>query len=75
MPDRYEHIHGLGDSIEPKLSKAAHDRITRLMVILTSSAALRTWRDYLGSSVDEAADDVDWIARAAIAAASREKPS
>jgi AcrR family transcriptional regulator len=75
MPDRYEHIHLLGDSIEPKLSKAAHDRITRLLVILTSSAAVRTWRDHLGSSKDEAADDVDWIVRAAIAAASREKPS
>ena len=75
MPDRYERIHRLGDSIEPKLSKADHDRITRLLMILTSSAALRTWRDHLGSSVDEAADDVDWIVRAAIAAASAEKPS
>jgi len=75
MPDRYDRIHRLGDSIEPKLSKADHDRITRLLLILTSSAALRTWRDHLGSSVDEAADDVDWIVRAAIAAATPEKPS
>lgn len=75
MPDRYDRIHRLGDSIEPKLSKADHDRIARLLLILTSSAALRTWRDHLGSSVDEAADDVDWIVRAAIAAATSEKPS
>jgi hypothetical protein len=31
------------------------------------------WRDHLGLSVDEAADDVDWIVRAAIAAASNRK--
>jgi len=69
MPSRYERIRRLGDSIDPRLSDADLDRITRLLVILTSSSALRTWRDHLGSSVDEAADDVDWILRAAIAAA------
>ena len=61
----------LGDSIEPTLTKADQDRITRLMVILTSSSALRIWRDHLGSSVEEAADDVDWIVRAAIDAATQ----
>jgi hypothetical protein len=40
-------------------------------MVLLSSSALRTWRDYLGSSVDEAADDVEWIVRAAVAAARR----
>ena len=69
MPARYQRIRRLGDSIEPRLSDADQDRITRILVILTSSSALRTWRDHLGSSVDEAADDVDWIVRAAIAAA------
>jgi hypothetical protein len=39
-------------------------------VILTASSALRLWRDQLGSSVDEAADDVDWVVRALIASAS-----
>ena len=73
--ERYERIHRLGDTIEPKLPKADHDRITRLMMILTSSTALRTWRDQLGSSVDEAADDIDWILRAAIAAATPEQGS
>ena len=69
MPRRFERIRRLGDSIEPKLADADLDRITRLLVILTSSSSLRTWRDHLGSSVDEAADDVDWVLRAAIAAA------
>jgi AcrR family transcriptional regulator len=71
MPERYARIRRLGDSIEPKLAEADHERITRLMVILTSSSALRTWRDHLGSTVEEAADDIDWIVRAAIAAAHR----
>ena len=69
MPQRYARIRRLGDSIEPKLSATDQDRITRLMVILTSSSALRMWRDHLGSTVEEAADDVDWIVKAVIAAA------
>ena len=69
MPKRYARIRRLGDLIEPKLSDADQDRITRLMVILTSSSALRMWRDHLGSTVDEAADDVDWIVKAVIDAA------
>jgi hypothetical protein len=40
------------------------------MVVLTMSSALRTWRDYLGASVDDAADDVEWTLRSLIAARS-----
>ena len=69
MPDRLERIRRFSDSIEPKLRKVDRDRIARLLMILSSSSALRMWRDYLGSSVDQAADDVDWVVRAAIAAA------
>jgi len=69
MPNRVAMFRPLPDSIEPRLSEADRDRIARLLVILTASSALRMWRDHLGSSVDEAADDVDWAIRAAIAAA------
>jgi AcrR family transcriptional regulator len=69
MPDRVAIFRRLADSIEPKPSKADRDRIARLLVILTASSALRLWRDQLGSSVEEAADDVDWVLRAAIASA------
>lgn len=72
MPDRIEMTHQLADSIVPTLPKAGRDRIARLLVILTSSSALRTWRDHLGATIDEAADDVDWVVRAAIVAASRD---
>lgn len=70
MPDRLAAFRQLADSIEPRLADADRERIARLLVILTGSSALRTWRDHLGSSVDEAADDVEWLVRAAIAAAS-----
>ena len=73
MPSRYARIRHLTDSVEPRLEKADRDRITRLLVVLTASASLRMWRDHLGRSADQTADDVDWIVRAAIAAASEGK--
>ena len=73
MQSRFQRIRRLGDTIEPPLSKGDQDRITRLLVILTSSASLRTWRDHLGSSVDEVVDDIDWFLQAAIAATRKEK--
>lgn len=66
MPTRLRRIRGLTDSIEPKLRKADRDRVTRLLVVITASASLRMWRDHLGLSVDEVAEEVDWIVRAAI---------
>jgi AcrR family transcriptional regulator len=75
MPSRFKRIRRLGESIEPPLSRAALDRITRLLVVLISQSALRTWRDHLGVSSDQAAEDVDWILRAAIAAARSEEAS
>jgi AcrR family transcriptional regulator len=71
IPDRLALTRRLADSIVPKLPDADRDRIARLLMVLLSSSALRTWRDYLGSSVDQAADDVEWVVRAAIAAARR----
>ena len=69
MPERLAAFRRFADSIEPSPSEADRERIARLLVILTASSALRMWRDHLGASADEVADDVDWIVRAAIAAA------
>jgi len=69
MPDRLERSRRLADSIEPRLSPVDRDRIARLLVVLTTSSSLRMWRDHLGSSVDEAADDVEWVVRSVVAAA------
>lgn len=73
MPSRFERIRAIGRSVEPPLAKADLDRITRILVILTSSSSLRTWRDHLGATPEQAADDIDWILRAAIAAATSRK--
>jgi AcrR family transcriptional regulator len=70
---RVQRIQRVADSIRPKLPKVHRDRITRLLVVLTSSSALRMWRDHLGASVEEAADDIEWVVRAAIAAATTSK--
>ena len=72
MPSRFERIRAIGKSVEPPLAKADLDRITRILVILISSSSLRTWRDHLGATSEQVADDIDWILRAAIAAATRE---
>lgn len=68
---RYERVHRLTDSIAPDLPKVDRDRITRLLVVLTASASLRMWRDHLGLSADEIADEIDWIVRKAISADKR----
>jgi AcrR family transcriptional regulator len=71
MPARLEMSRRLADSIEPKLTPGDRDRIARLLTILISASALRVWRDHLGSTVEEAANDIDWVISAAIAASTR----
>lgn len=69
MPQRLAMFRHLADSTVPKPSAVNRDRIARLLVILTASSSLRLWRDQIGSSVDEAADDADWAIQAFIASA------
>jgi AcrR family transcriptional regulator len=73
MMDRLAMFRLLADSVVPRLSDVDRDRIARLLVVLTTSSALRMWRDQLGLSADEAADEVDWVVRAAIASATSRK--
>lgn len=73
MPSRLQRIRRLTDSIDPKLRKADRDRITRLLAVITASSSLRMWRDHLGLSVDEVADEIDWIVRAVIFASQERK--
>jgi AcrR family transcriptional regulator len=56
---------------DPSIAPGDRERIARLMAVLVTTASLRMWRDHLGSSVEEAAEDIDWILRAALAAAGR----
>jgi AcrR family transcriptional regulator len=71
MPRRLRLIGELVDSIQPPLAKADRERMVRLLAVLLNSSALRAWREMLGVSVDQAADDIDWLVRAAVAASRR----
>lgn len=74
MPARLELSRRLADSIVPKLTPGDRDRIARLLTILISASALRVWRDHLGSTVEDAANDIEWVISAAIAASTRSEP-
>jgi AcrR family transcriptional regulator len=71
MPARLEIYRRLADAIGQDLARPDRARIARILTILISSSALRLWRDHLGSSVDEAADDIDWVIKATVAASTR----
>jgi AcrR family transcriptional regulator len=71
VPTRVEVTRRLAESIEPKLKQADRDRIARLLTVLVTSSSLRVWRDQLGATVEQAADDIEWIVQAAISAARR----
>jgi AcrR family transcriptional regulator len=66
IPRRLDQVREMLDTVRPPLPLASRDRIARLLVVLTSSASLRMWRD-LGATADEAADDVEYIITAALA--------
>lgn len=74
MPARLDMSRRLADSIVPKLAPGDRDRIARLLTILISASALRVWRNHLGSTVEEAAGDIEWVISAAIAASTRSEP-
>ena len=71
MPQRLARLSRFADSVQPRLARADRDRITRLLAVLTTSSSFRMWRDHLGVSVEQAADDIDWVMRASIAASRR----
>ena len=73
MAHRLKRLSRFADAVQPPLPKADRDRITRLLVVLTASASLRMWRDHLGASVEQAADDIVWVMRASIAASRRSR--
>ena len=67
MPGRLAASRQFVASVGPGLTNVERERIARILVILTSSSAQRLWTDHLGATVNEAADDIDWILRAALA--------
>ena len=73
MPGRLAMSRHFAGTVAPNAATADLDRIARVFVVLTMSSAMRVWRDLIGSSVDEAADDIEWMLRAAIQAANRRR--
>jgi AcrR family transcriptional regulator len=70
MPARYAMSRRFAAAVMPAASEVERDRLARVLIILASSSAMRLWMDHLGSSVDEAADDVDWLIRKVASATS-----
>lgn len=66
MPDRLAISRRFVDAVAPEASRPIRERLARIMVVVTSSASLQMWRDRLGASADQAADDIEWLLRAAI---------
>lgn len=67
MPDRIAISRRFAATVMPEGTRVEQQRLARVLLVLSSSSAMRTWRDHLGSSVEQAADDIDWVLRAAIA--------
>ena len=67
MPERIAVSRRLAATVMPHGTRVERDRLARVLVVLSSSSAMRAWRDHMGTSVEEAADDIDWVLRAAIA--------
>jgi len=60
MPDRVRLIKKNVAQRVPGLSDADLERLTRVLLILMSSATMRAYKDYLGMSAMDAAEDVAW---------------
>lgn len=60
MPDRLTLIRKYMAKQVPGVTGADLDRLTRVAMILMSSATMRAYKDYLGLGAMDAADDVAW---------------
>lgn len=69
MTERRQSIRESVEAIGPDLSDEWRDRLVRLVVILTSSASLRTCTEHLDLTPDEASDDVAAVIQAVVAGA------
>ncbi len=68
MAHRLDRLARFADAIDPPLTGPDRERITRLLAVLTASASLRMWRDHLGSSAEQAVDDIARTVEALVAA-------
>jgi AcrR family transcriptional regulator len=74
IPRRLAQTRAIADTIEPPLEPAARERIARLLLVLSTSGALRTWRDHLEIPAAQVAEEVQFVVDAAIAAERERQP-
>lgn len=61
MPARQAMSRQFVATVMPGSSPTDRERLSRVLLVLTSSAGMRMWRDQQGVSVDTAADDIHWL--------------
>src|SRR5437762_11766335 len=69
MPARVRSLRAVADGLAPDLPPANRARLGRLFLLLTTTSSFRTLHEHLGLSADDAAADVAWLIRAALAGA------
>jgi AcrR family transcriptional regulator len=69
MPARQRAMRAVADGLTPDLPPATRARLGRLLLLLTTTSSFRTMHEHLGLSTDDAAADVAWLIRAAVAGA------
>lgn len=72
MPRRLAIANELVDALAPGLEGRGRERVLRLVIVLSTTASVRMWRDHLAVPVEEAIDDIEWIFNAAVTAARAE---
>ncbi len=73
MPERKAMSRRFVAGVMPDGTATEQDRLVRVLLVLASSSAMRMWREQIGSSVDEAADDIDWVLRTLVASTGERK--
>jgi len=69
MPARRRAMRAVANELAPDLPPATRARLGRLLLLLTTTSSFRTMHEHLGLSTDDAAADVAWLIRAAVAGA------
>lgn len=71
MPARQAMSRQFVATVMPHGSATDRERLSRVLLVLTSSSGMRMWRDQQGVPVDTAADDIHWLIRTVLSATER----
>lgn len=71
MPARRAMSRQFVATVMPNASATDRERLSRVLLVLTSSSGMRMWRDVQGVSVETAADDIHWLIRKVLSGTER----